>query len=325
MELLCLDKLRQGKNLLAFSAGTDSTALFFLLMQHKISFDIAIVDYQLRQQSKQEIAYAKELAQKYHKKIYIKSAPLTPPSIEEKARKIRYDFFSSIIKKEMYDNLITAHQLNDQFEWFLMQFAKGAGVVELLGMEPCTEKEHFTIVRPLLFVSRDEIVLYLQKHKIKYFTDTSNFDQNFTRNFIRHNFSDPFIKKFAAGVKRSFHYLLEDKKLLENEIFRQKELYFARRTGSSYQDKRVLDKIFKRFGYLLSTSQKEEIFRQKEGVIASKFAFVLTEHFIIVAPYIITPIPKKIREIYRKHKIPKILRGYFFAERISPTLFDRLL
>ena len=54
--------LKDGKNLLAFSGGVDSTALFFLLLREKIPFDIAIVNYQTREQSSEEVAYAKEPA-----------------------------------------------------------------------------------------------------------------------------------------------------------------------------------------------------------------------------------------------------------------------
>ena len=57
-----LNLLKSKKNLLAFSAGVDSTALFFLLNDSNIDFDIAIVDYGLREQSKNEVAHAKNLA-----------------------------------------------------------------------------------------------------------------------------------------------------------------------------------------------------------------------------------------------------------------------
>ena len=63
-----LDQLRDQKNLLAFSGGVDSTALFFLLLKKNIEFDIAIVNYQTRESSKDELLYAKELSSKYNKK-----------------------------------------------------------------------------------------------------------------------------------------------------------------------------------------------------------------------------------------------------------------
>ena len=63
-----LEKLLNSKNLLAFSAGVDSTALFFILLQNNINFDIAIVNYNIRKQSKEEVEYAQELAHKHNLK-----------------------------------------------------------------------------------------------------------------------------------------------------------------------------------------------------------------------------------------------------------------
>ena len=60
--ILDFSRIKNSKNLLAFSGGVDSSALFFLLLNHKIDFDIAIVNYNTRDQSKDEIAYALNLA-----------------------------------------------------------------------------------------------------------------------------------------------------------------------------------------------------------------------------------------------------------------------
>jgi tRNA(Ile)-lysidine synthase len=130
-----LSKLRDKKNLLAFSGGADSTSLFFLLLENKIPFDIAIVDYNIRKQSKSEVAYAKELAKINNLKCHIYNAPKIEKNFEATAREIRYDFFEELIKKEHYTNLLTAHHLGDRLEWFLMQFCKGAGCVEITGMQ----------------------------------------------------------------------------------------------------------------------------------------------------------------------------------------------
>ena len=65
------EKLNLGANLLAFSHGIDSTALFYILEEAGIKFDLAMVDYNVREQSKSEIKSAKELADKFGKKIYI--------------------------------------------------------------------------------------------------------------------------------------------------------------------------------------------------------------------------------------------------------------
>lgn len=129
-----IEILKESKNLLAFSAGVDSTALLFLLLKNYIKFDIAIVDYNQREQSKEEVLYAKELASIYGLKCYTFSAPKIEKNFESKARDIRYDFFKKIINNYGYTNLLTAHHLGDRFEWMLMQFCKGAGCAEIAGM-----------------------------------------------------------------------------------------------------------------------------------------------------------------------------------------------
>ena len=128
-----IQKLRNSKNLLAFSAGSDSSALFFLLLEADITFDIAIVDYNLRASSKDEVAYAKELAAKYEKKIYTKSLMLDGANFESSAREARYSFFEDVLGHG-YDSLITAHQLNDKVEWLRMSFCRGSGIVSMSGM-----------------------------------------------------------------------------------------------------------------------------------------------------------------------------------------------
>ena len=176
--ILDFSAVKNQKNLLAFSAGIDSTALFFLLLENNISFDMAIVNYNLRTQSKEELAYAKELAHKYKKEIFIYEIILESTSnFEKKARDIRYTFFEEIIIKNQYKNLITAHQLNDKLEWFMMQLSKGAGLVELIGFNEFEQKENYKIYKPLLDISKDELEKYLIENNYSYFVDQSNFDE----------------------------------------------------------------------------------------------------------------------------------------------------
>ena len=310
MELCALEVLLDARNLLAFSAGSDSSALFFALAERQIPFDIAIVDYGLRAQSKEEVAYAKELAARYKKKIYIHQANVTPPNFEAKAREERYRFFEEIIKKHGYENLILAHQLNDQFEWLLMRMARGAGVVEMVGMDIVSKRRGYKIVRPMLYVPKKTILSYLATNNIHYFEDSTNKDLSIERNFIRHTFSDPFIARYAQGVAKSLRYLHEDKDLLQTQIVAIQQLLIAPNPHNHYAIKRILDQMAKRLNYLLSTAQKEEMLRQKIGVVANRYAFAITPEFIFMAPYIRKTLPKKIRDTLRKKKIPPPLRGY---------------
>ncbi|MCH3852693.1 tRNA lysidine(34) synthetase TilS, partial [Campylobacter jejuni] len=79
-----------------------------------------------------------------------------------------------ICLEQNYSNLILAHHLNDQLEWFLMQLSRGAGLAEILGMQECEKRSNYTLLRPLLFMSKDEILSYLKENDIFYFQDESN-------------------------------------------------------------------------------------------------------------------------------------------------------
>lgn len=145
---------------MAFSGGIDSTALFFLLLKHNIKFDIAIVDYHIREQSQEEVKYAKELASLHNLTCYTFDAPKIETNFEARAREIRYDFFEEIISTHGYDNLITAHHLGDRFEWMLMQFCKGAGCAEIAGMTKEQNRGFYTLVRPLLHLEKKSFLSF---------------------------------------------------------------------------------------------------------------------------------------------------------------------
>ena len=298
-------------NLLAFSAGVDSTALFFKLLEQNIPFDIAIVNYHKREQSNEEIEYAKSLAKKYNKKIYIKDCYLDDSNFEAKARDCRYKFFEELAKKYGYTDLYLAHQLNDKFEWFLMQFSKGAGLKELISMPKIEKKDIFTIHRPLIEMSKDEILEYLHTNNIKYFVDESNFDTKYKRNYFRKEFSDKFINEFKDGIKRSFEYLQEDKNLLFDEDWIQKEKLFYFTKQNPKIDIKKVDLILKKLGYILTKPQRDEIIKNNFSlVIGGKIAIDSNDEKIYISPYKTTKMDKKFKEKMRILKIPPKIRGY---------------
>jgi len=314
-----INTLKSGKNLLAFSAGVDSVALFFLLIEHNIEFDIAIVNYGVRKESILEEEYAKSLSKKYNLKIYIAQSPKFENNFEKNARDFRYSFFEQIIKKEKYTNLLTAHQLNDQLEWLLMRLSKGAGVVELLGLEGLVKKENYTLVRPLLNHSKDELLEYLEDNNYKYFIDSSNSDEKYERNYFRKNFSDRLIREYKKGISKSFEYLKEDKKILISgyrELYNYKELFILKIENLSIKI-RVIDMYLKRVGYLLSSSQREELKKENSIVFGGKWAIEIIKDIIYIAPYIKIVIPKKYKEKYRIAKIPPKIRGYYYINKLD--------
>jgi len=314
-----IDELKKGKNLLAFSAGVDSSALFFLLIEKQIQFDIALVNYGLRKESQLEEEYALALAKEYNLKAYTTKAPKFDNNFEKNARDFRYSFFENIIKEHGYNNLITAHQLNDQLEWLLMRLTKGAGVVELLGLEELSQKRGYRLIRPILHLSKDELLEYLNKNGHRYFIDSSNSDEKYERNYFRKNFTDDLIKRYKRGIARSFEYLKEDKRLLLNgyrELFHHKELYIIELKNLAIKS-RVVDIYLKKLGYLLSSSQREELNRENSIVFGGVWAVEVVDDMIYIAPYIKKIMPKKVKETFRVAKIPPKVRGYCYISGLN--------
>lgn len=320
---LDFQKIEKRKNLLAFSGGVDSMALFYLLKDANIDFDLIIVNYNARLESKEELEFAINLAKKHNKKIFVKELDLKNSSNFEKvARDIRYEFFKEIIKENSYEVLITAHQLNDKLEWFFMQLSKGAGLLELLGMREFEEKDAYQIYRPLLNISKKKLQEYLDKNSLKYFIDSSNFDTKYKRNYFRKEFANRFLDEFESGVKNSFEFLKKDLNSLNikfEAIFSKLELEVFENLKDDNLNLRVVDKSLKKRGVLLSSKERVEILRQKELTIAHKINISIKGKYIFIAPKVDISLPKEFKEVCRVNKIPANIRTYIFSNNI--TLF----
>lgn len=320
-----LELFREGKNLLAFSGGSDSTALFFLLMENNIHFDIAIVDYQIRKESKEEVAYAQKLALTYNKQCYVYKAPLIERNFEASARQIRYSFFKELIDKYRYTTLITAHHLGDRFEWMLMQFCKGAGCVELAGMQSIQHYKDYTLVRPLLHLDKSELLHYLALKKIPFFEDHTNFDLSITRNEFRHQYATPLLKKHLAGIKKSFEYLDKDRSFFtqETSIHTVEECNYFLANMNTRSKIIMIDKILKEKGYMMSASQKKMLSINNTFIVGRRYLIVQHKSYLLITPYLDQKLtmPKPFKEQMRLLKVAPQLRPYLYTH---PKVFTHL-
>ena len=327
LNLKTLETLKSGRNLLAFSHGVDSTALFYLLDEAGVKFDLAIVDYNVRAQSKDEVASARDLAAKFNKQIYAKSVRLGASNFEHEARAARYDFFGQICREQGYENLILAHQFDDKFEWFLMQLGRGVGLSELLGMQEIETREDYVIARPLLGVRKCELERFLRERNLKYFTDETNLTERFKRGFIRAKFSEPFLNEYFGGVKKSFEFLAADALNLAPKISNPAAKIYLVKRGPS--ELRGVDQACKRLGLVPSSSQRNECARCLENgadcVLGGKVAVGAGEKFILATPYIKAAMDKKFKEACRRLAVPPINRGFLFASGADLALFEELL
>ncbi|MDO8733872.1 MAG: tRNA lysidine(34) synthetase TilS, partial [Elusimicrobiota bacterium] len=150
---------------------------------------------------------------------------------ESKARDLRYKIFYEVSKKFRCNKIATGHTLNDNAETVLMWLVRGCGLKGLKGIPPVRGK----IIRPILCVSKKEIISYLKRNKIKHCTDITNNSSKFTRNKIRLNII-PQLEKINRQMVRNIFKLseklrssrvdLKEKKCYNNFLLKEKTVLF---------------------------------------------------------------------------------------------------
>ena len=178
--------------LIAMSGGPDSTCLFHLLLhwakEHSRKLKAVHFAYGLRgDDSEEEYEFIQALCEKNKVELLCQRATdeerkdLLSGGLQEKARSLRHAFFARLAKEnDMFVAL--GHHRDDQVETFLLHLLRGAGLSGLCGMEEISGH----LFRPLLSVSRQEILHYLEENKFSYRIDSSNEELKYKRNEIRH-------------------------------------------------------------------------------------------------------------------------------------------
>jgi tRNA(Ile)-lysidine synthase len=198
----------KDKLLLAVSGGVDSVVLCELCKQAGFDFAIAHCNFQLRgQESDRDEQFVRDLAAKYKVEIFVQQFDTTAEaakhktSIEETARNLRYKWFneirtSYIVHRTSY--IATGHHANDNMETVLMNFFRGTGIKGVRGILP----KQGTIIRPLLFAKRIEIEQYANENNLAFVTDSTNAQNDYTRNYFRNELI-PSIQKVFPKVEEN--------------------------------------------------------------------------------------------------------------------------
>jgi len=174
---------------LAISGGIDSVVLAHLLQSAGYPAIWLHMNFQLRgEESERDQRFVEQLAGQWGRSLHVKKvdaasfAQRSKLSIQEAARRLRYDWFGQVIQEAGTEAvLLTAHQADDNAETLLMNFLRGTGIKGLTGLPPVNERIH----RPLLRVSRAEIEAYAREKDIPFVEDSSNRSTDYTRNQIR--------------------------------------------------------------------------------------------------------------------------------------------
>lgn len=224
----------------AISGGPDSMLLIELLLKYRkmsnFNLIVAHVNHNLRDESIKEkedlekYCLENNLKFEYYEIEKRKNKPLT----EVEARNIRYEFFDELMKKYSATYLATAHHGDDLVETVMMKIVRGSSLRGYSGFSQISEKNGYKIIRPLISLTKKEIINYLDKEKIGYALDSTNCDEKYTRNRFRLNIL-PFLKteeknvhlkfkKFSETLNMYDEYVKKNAKLAMQNVYINNEL-----------------------------------------------------------------------------------------------------
>jgi len=223
--------------LIGVSGGPDSMALLHILnklqKEYNLELFVAHLNHGLRgSESDRDEKFVKEACKKmginfFSKKISPRDLHASGVSLEESARKVRYEYFEELAKKLNCNRIALGHTSDDQAETVLMRFIRGSGLKGLGGIPPT--RKNGLIIRPLIETWRKEIEEFLSSEGIQFVVDSTNQSEDFLRNRYRHKLI-PFIEKeFNPGIKKTLvrtgETLRKDEELLQ-ELLRERNDYF---------------------------------------------------------------------------------------------------
>lgn len=176
--------------LVAVSGGPDSIVLLDALYREGFSLVVAHCNFHLRGEASNEDAeFVKRLSERYQIPYYQidfdteKEARERGVSIEMAARDLRYEWFEHVADEADCELIAVAHNADDVVETFFLNLTRGSGLQGLSGMAELRGR----VVRPLLQVSRRQIMEYIAENELEYRIDATNLETIYTRNKIRHN------------------------------------------------------------------------------------------------------------------------------------------
>ena len=276
--------------LVAVSGGPDSVFLLLSLLELKekygLELAVAHFNHMLRgEESDADEEFAAELAAEHglpfftEKKNVLEYSKKEKLNLEDAARKLRYEFLERALKKWKGDLIATGHTLSDNAETVFLNLLRGSDLTGISGIRPRRGK----IIRPLVTISREEILNYLDANRIPYRVDRTNLDIMYNRNFLRNRvfallkerFGDferrvseasfllqeeaDFLKSLARElVERAKKASFPDEILLDREILKEAEPVVVRwalheLTGSGHRPIKDLIKLLDKEGRISFT------------------------------------------------------------------------
>lgn len=253
---------KESKVLAAFSGGADSTALLLELVRLKEEGKLKAVaaahfHHGIRgEEAEEDLRFCRELCCRLSVPFFEERGDVPAfakkkgLSLENAARILRYDFLRRVAKSWGADAIATGHHREDQSETLLLHLIRGSGLSGLCAMAYRREE----IVRPLLKVSREEILSYLEGQKQPYRTDSTNLSDEADRNRIRHEVlpaMQMINPQAVAHITQTASLLREEEDFLEHLAQEAETRCQSSRSALSREpavlQKRVLRRLLRRY------------------------------------------------------------------------------
>lgn len=232
------------KLILALSGGIDSMVLADLLLKSKVEFVTAHCNFHLRgEESDGDEKFVREFTERNGIQCYVKQfdteqyAVAQGVSIEMAARDLRYAWFEELRQQLGFNKIVVAHHADDQAETFFINLLRGAGLNGLKGMKP----QNGSIIRPLLWASREQIRQYALENQIQWREDHTNAESIYLRNKIRNQLLPVFDKLHPdarQGLYNSLEHLSSENELYR-ELLKEKLLQIVKQDGEVQSAQKV--------------------------------------------------------------------------------------
>ncbi|MDR3060579.1 MAG: tRNA lysidine(34) synthetase TilS [Dysgonamonadaceae bacterium] len=207
-----------------FSGGADSVVLLHILHALEYRCIAAHCNFHLRgEESDRDEEFSRRFATTLGIPFYktdfdtVSYAEKNNTSIEMAARELRYKWFEMLREKENAGTIAVAHHKDDSIETLLINLVRGTGLKGLTGIKPVNGN----IIRPLLCLSKEEILGYAYKNNLEYVTDSSNYEYTFTRNKIRLQvipLLESINPSLVSGLTQTMENLIETEKIYNHAI-----------------------------------------------------------------------------------------------------------
>lgn len=264
------------------SGGPDSMFLMNFVLKYKIEKNLNIicahVNHKVRDESEEEEEFVKNFCKKNNITFEVLTIDSYNDNFHNSARVQRYDFLKKLLSKYNSKILLTAHHGDDLIETILMRINRGSNLSGYSGFKVVNNLDTYKLIRPLIFLTKKEIIEYNDSNDIDYRIDNTNASFEYTRNRFRHKVL-PILKEENENIHKKFlefsknieetnnfvlnyvmkteiiehNYIVVDKYLLEDDFIQKKSLEMLISNYQKDNEFYVTDNIVKEMDKLLKS------------------------------------------------------------------------